>query len=116
MLGMHALHKILIEHAHPRPSRVKPGDFLEIEPDIYGMQVDRNAEEVGKIEANLAELGVTTLPLKEKMFAFMDHAAPAPTGAHAAGQKRWRDFFKAHGVHMQDGGAGISSLIMPELG
>lgn len=116
MSGMHALHKILLEHAHPRPASVKPGDFLEIEPDVFAFQMSSNVEEVGRVEADLAELGVKSLPLKDKMFVFMDHASPAPNAAVAAGQKRWREFFRSHGVPMQDGGAGISHLIMAEQG
>src|SRR6185295_7109878 len=116
MSGMHALHKILRDHAHPRPASVKAGDYLEIEPDVFAFQMAGNAEEVGKVEADLAELGVKSLPLKDKIFAFLDHATPAPNAAVAAGQKRWRDFFHGHGVRTQDGGAGISHLIMSEQG
>lgn len=113
---MHALHKILADHAHPRPVHVNPGDFLEIEPDVFAFQMAGNAEEVNKLETDLAELGVTELPLREKMFPFLDHATPAPSSAIAAGQKRWREFFRSHGIAMQDGGAGISHLIMAEQG
>ncbi len=101
MSGMHALQKILMEHAHPRPSTVEPGEFLEIEPDVFAIQMGTNAEEVDKLEANLAELGVKTLPLKDKMFAFLDHGAPAATGAAAAGHKRWREFFRSRGCLSQ---------------
>jgi 3-isopropylmalate/(R)-2-methylmalate dehydratase large subunit len=111
---MHALHKILLEHAHPRPASVKPGDYLEIEPDVFAFQIAGNAEEVGKVEAELTELGVKSLPLKDKMFVFLDHGSPAPNAAIAAGNKRWREFFRSHGIPMQDGGAGISHLIMAE--
>ncbi|OGA41076.1 MAG: hypothetical protein A3G24_15550 [Betaproteobacteria bacterium RIFCSPLOWO2_12_FULL_62_13] len=113
---MHALHKILADHAHPRPASVKPGDFLEVEPDVFAFQMADNAEEVDKLEADLAELGVKKLPLKDKMFPFLDHGSPAPNSGIAAGQKRWREFFRSHGIPMQDGGAGISHLIMAEQG
>jgi 3-isopropylmalate dehydratase large subunit len=116
MSGMHALHKILVEHAHPRPSSVKPGDFLEIEPDVFAFQMATNAEEVDKLEADLADVGATTFPLRDKMFVFLDHAVPAPTAAIAAGQKRWREFFRSHGVPTTDAGAGISHLVMTEQG
>jgi 3-isopropylmalate/(R)-2-methylmalate dehydratase large subunit len=116
MSSMHALHKILADHAHPRPASVKPGDFLEVEPDVFAFQMAGNAEEVGKLEADLAELGVTSLPLKDRLFPFLDHATPAPNAGVAAGQKRWREFFRSHGIAMQDGGAGISHLIMAEQG
>ena len=32
------------------------------------------------------------------------------------GQKRYRDFFRSHGIAMADAGAGISHLIMTEQG
>ena len=116
MSSVHALHKILADHAYPRRASVKPGDFLEVEPDVFAFQMAYNAEEVTKLEADLAELGVKRLPLKDKMFPFLDHATPAPSSGIAAGQKRWREFFRSHGIPMQDGGAGISHLIMAEQG
>src|SRR3990172_9016938 len=100
MSSMHALHKILVEHAHPRPSSVKPGGFLEVEPDVFAIQMADNAEEVDRLEADLAELGVKKLPLKDKMFVFLDHSAPAPTAGIAAGQKRGRGFFRSHCIPM----------------
>jgi len=116
MNGLHALHKILIEHAHPRPDSVAPGEFLEIEPDVFAVQVATNAEEVARLEADLAELGVGELPLRDRIFPFIDHGAPAPTAGIAAGQKRWRDFYRARGIAVADPGAGISHLIMTEQG
>ncbi len=116
MSNMHALHKILADHAHPRATSVKPGDFLEVEPDVFAFQMADNAEEVTKLEADLSELGVKRLPLKDNLFPFLDHASPAPSSGIAAGQKRWREFFRSHGIPMQDGGAGISHLLMAEQG
>ena len=34
-------------------------------------------------------------PLKDRIFAFQDHGAPAPSPAFAAGQKRWREVIRA---------------------
>lgn len=115
MTKLHALHKILINHAHPRPDTVQPGEFLELEPDVFAVGM-ATAPEFERIEADLNELGVTELPLKEKIFAFLDHHTPAPTAAFATGQKKWREFFRAKGVPMTDGGAGISHLILTERG
>jgi homoaconitase/3-isopropylmalate dehydratase large subunit len=112
MSTMHALHNILIEHTHPRPSSVQPGDFLEIEPDVFAIQMAPNAEEVDGLEANLAEAGVKTLPLKERIFPYNDHGSPPPMAGIAAGQKRWREFFRSRGIPMPDGGAGISHFIL----
>ena len=116
MSGMHALHKILMEHAHPRRTSVSAGEFLEIEPDVFGVSVHYNGHDADKLAADLAELGVNELPLREQIFAFLDHGAPAPSPAFATGQKRWRDFLRAHGVPSTDGGAGIAHVIMPERG
>ncbi|MEA3152893.1 MAG: hypothetical protein QOK44_482 [Betaproteobacteria bacterium] len=116
MTGMHALQKMLGEHAHPKADRVQAGDFLEIEPDVFAFGVSYNAQEADKLEADLAELGVKQFPLKDKIFAFQDHGAPAPSGAFAAGQKKWREVFRSRGIPVADPGAGISHLIMTERG
>ena len=42
MAGMHALHKILANVARPQRNSVTPGEFLEIEPDIFGVIVAVN--------------------------------------------------------------------------
>lgn len=116
MSGMHALHKIIIDHAHPKCAAVTAGEFLEIEPDVFGVSIHYNGEEADRIKADLSDLGVTKLPLQDRIFAFLDHGAPAPSPAFAAGQKRWRDFLRSHGIGATDGGAGIAHLIMPERG
>ena len=116
MTGMHAIHKIMAEHAHPRTTFVSPGDFLEIEPDVFAVSVTYNAENVAKLEQDLKKLRIKELPLRERIFAFHDHAAPAPTPAYATGQKAYRDFFRSRGIKMADAGAGISHLIMSEQG
>ncbi len=116
MSAMHALYKILMEHAHPRRSSVSAGEYLEIEPDVFAVGIAYNQEEVNRLEENLGKLRIKDFPLGDRIFAFLDHAAPAPTPNYAAGQKRWREFLKPHGVAAADGGAGISHLIMPEQG
>jgi len=116
MPGLHALQKILAAHASPCPSSIEPGEFLQIEPDVFAVQVATNIEEVDRLEADLGDLGVEELPLKSKIFPFIDHGAPAPTAGIAAGQKRWRDFYRRHGIAIADPGAGISHLILTERG
>lgn len=116
MPGLHALQKILREHAHPKPASVTPGEFLEIEPDVFAFGVSYNPEEVDRLEADLADMGVKEFPLKDRMFVFHDHGAPAPSAAFAAGQKRWREVFRSRGIPVTDPGAGISHLIMTEQG
>lgn len=115
MTGLHALHKILRDHAHPRPTTVEPGEFLELEPDVFAVGISTTPE-FERIEADLAELGVTELPLKKKIVPFLDHHTPAPTAAFAMGHKKWREFFRSHGIPCGDGGAGISHLILTERG
>jgi len=116
MPAMHALHKIMMAHAHPRPDSVVPGQFLELEPDVFAVQVGTNPEETDRLEADLAELGVKELPLRDRIFPFIDHGAPAPTTGIATGQKRWRDFYRSRGIPVADPGAGISHLLLTESG
>jgi homoaconitase/3-isopropylmalate dehydratase large subunit len=113
---MHALHKILAAHAHPRLASVAPGDFLEIEPDAFGFTIASNEEEVGVVQADLTDLGVEHLPLKERIFPVLTHATPAPNSATAAGQKRWREFFRRQGIPILEGGTGIHHLLLAEQG
>ena len=60
---MHALHKILIEHAHPKIPSVMPGEFLEIEPDVFAVSIHYNGQDADSLKADLAELGVKEPPL-----------------------------------------------------
>ena len=87
MPALHALQKILRAHAHPQPETVSPGEFLEIEPDVFAFGISYNAEEVDKFEADLAELGVKDFPLKDRMFIFHDHAA-LHQGASCTSERR----------------------------
>lgn len=116
MAGLHALQKMLGAHAHPPRTTVTPGEYLEIEPDVFAFGISYNAEEVDKFEADLAELGVKDFRLRDRIFAFQDHGSPAPSPAFAAGQKRWRDVFRSRGIPVTDPGAGISHLQMTEGG
>lgn len=116
MSGMHALHKILAKCTRPQRSTVEQGEFLEIEPDVFGVIVGVNGSEAKRLTADLEELGIKDVPLKNRIFAVADHASPAPTVAIAASQKLWREFFKAHGIRAFDGGAGISHLVLCEEG
>ncbi len=116
MGGMHALHKILANCARPRRTSVAPGEFLEIEPDVFGVIVGINGSDAKRIVADLEELGIKELPLKDRIYAVADHASPAPTVAIAGAQKLWRDFFRSHGIRTFDGGAGVSHLVLCEEG
>lgn len=116
MAGMHALHKILANVARPKPQTVTPGEFLEIEPDIFGVIVGVNGSEAKRMDAELEELGIRQIPLRDRIVAVADHASPAPTVAIAASQKLWRDFFRKHGIRAFDGGAGVSHLVLCEEG
>jgi 3-isopropylmalate/(R)-2-methylmalate dehydratase large subunit len=113
---MHALHKILANCARPQKKSVTEGEFLEIEPDIFGVIVGVNGVEAKRMDADLEELGIRDVPLKDRIVAVADHASPAPTVAIAASQKLWRDFFRKHGIRTFDGGAGVSHLVLCEEG
>src|SRR5688572_6009897 len=116
MSGMHALHKIIAARAHPQRTLVTPGEFVEIEPDVFSIILSPNGSDAKKLIADLDELGVKDLPLKDRIFAVSDHASPAPTMQFATSQKLWRDFFRQHGVKVFDGGAGVSHLVLCEEG
>ena len=113
---MHALHKIITNCARPKSSTVTPGSFVEIEPDVFSVILSPNGSDAKKLMADLDELGVKELPLKERIFAVSDHASPAPTMQLAASQKLWCDFYRSHGVRVFDGGAGVSHLVLCEEG
>src|ERR1700704_2128372 len=116
MAGLHALQKILAAHAQPKRTSVTPGEYLQLVPDVFAFGISYNAEEADRFEANLADLGVKEFPLKDRIFVFQDHGAPAPSPAFAAGQKRWREVIRSRGIPVTDPGAGISHLIMTEQG
>jgi homoaconitate hydratase family protein len=113
---MHALHKIIAAHATGEPADVRPGAIVEAVPDVFAIGVERNGDEIEAIEADLMDLGVSDLPLTDRIVAFFDHAAPAPFPAAAVGQKKWIQFFRKHGIPVADPGAGVSHLILPEQG
>ena len=115
-MAMHALHKILADKSRPRRAAVTPGEYIEIEPDAYSAIVGVNAGEARRMAADLAELGIKELPLRDRIFANADHASPAPTVAFAASQKAWRDFYRSYGIKIFDGGMGVSHLVMVEQG
>jgi 3-isopropylmalate/(R)-2-methylmalate dehydratase large subunit len=115
-MSLHALHKILADKARPQRATVTPGEYLEVEPDAYSAIVGVNAGEAKRLAADLEELGVKEIPLRDRIYANSDHAAPAPTPAFAASQKAWRDFYRSHGITVFDGGMGVSHLVMVEQG
>ena len=81
MAGLHALHKILAAHAQPARTTVTPGEYLQLVPDVFAFGISYNAEEANKFEATMQDLGVKEFPLRERIFAFQDHGAPAPSPA-----------------------------------
>ncbi len=116
MSGMHALHKMLADKARPQRKAVAPGEYIEVEPDAYSAIVGVNAGEARRLAADLDELGIRELPLRDRIYANADHASPAPTVAFAASQKAWRDFYRQYGITIFDGGMGVSHLVMVEQG
>lgn len=116
MEKMHAVHKLLAEHARPQRSSVDVGEVIEVELDVVALGVGRNAREVARLEDDLAELGVTALANQDRIVVYFDHAAPAPFPEAAAGQKAWHDFFRKRGIPVADPGSGIAHLTLPEQG
>ncbi len=119
---MHALHKILADHARPQRASVTPGEFLEIEPDVFGVIVALNATEAKRLPPTRGARRASSrgrvdeLPLRDRIYAVSDHAGPTPSVALAAAHQAWRSFFKSRGIRIFDAGAGISHLILVEQG
>lgn len=114
--AQHALHKIIAHRTRPQRGTVTPGEFVEIEPDVFSVILSPNGSDAKKLMADLEELGVKELRLKDRIYAVSDHASPAPTMQLAASQKLWRDFYRDKGVRVFDGGAGVSHLVLCEEG
>jgi 3-isopropylmalate/(R)-2-methylmalate dehydratase large subunit len=116
MAQLHAVHKLLADHARPQRSSVEIGEILEVEPDVFAVGVGRNANEAKRLKEDLAELGVRELANRDRIVVYFDHAAPAPFPEAAAGQKAWFDFFRENDLQVADPGSGIAHLTLPEQG
>jgi 3-isopropylmalate/(R)-2-methylmalate dehydratase large subunit len=93
---------------------VKPGDFLEIEPDL-GLANDITAplaiEEFGKT-------GARSCAFPDRIWLVPDHFTPNKDILSARQVKVMRDFSRAHpGVHFfEQGEVGVEHALLPELG
>ncbi len=94
--------------------RVKPGDFLEIEPDL-GLANDITAPLA--IE-EFAKTGARRCRYPERIWLVADHFTPNKDILSAQQVKVLREFSRAHeGIHFfEQGEVGVEHALLPELG
>lgn len=111
-MGMTLTEKILAKKAGM--DRVKPGEFLEIEPDL-GLGNDITAplsiEEFDKA-------GARSVCYPDRTFLVPDHFTPNKDILSAQQVKVLRDFSRAHqGIHFfEQGEVGVEHALLPEMG
>jgi 3-isopropylmalate/(R)-2-methylmalate dehydratase large subunit len=93
---------------------VKPGEFLEIEPDL-GLANDITAPVA---IAELAKIGAKTVRYPERIWIVTDHFTPNKDILSAQQVKQCRDWSRAHpGVRFfEQGEVGIEHALLPEMG
>jgi 3-isopropylmalate/(R)-2-methylmalate dehydratase large subunit len=111
-MGMTLTEKILAAKAGTK--RVKPGDFLEVEPDL-GLANDITAPIA--IE-EFEKTGATEVKFPERVFLVPDHFTPNKDILSAQQAKMLRDFARAHkGVRFfEQGEVGVEHALLPEMG
>ena len=107
---MHAIEKILAEHAGVpcvRAGQIVNCDIDMAEVNDLYLQVIRSFREVGAVRVRNPERTIFVL----------DHYAPAPTIQSASNQREMRDFVREQGIsHLFDVNAGVCHQVMPEAG
>lgn len=107
---MHAVHKILANASGKE--FVKPGDFVNVNIDIAGI----NDIYLTVIKA-FEEMEGFEVKYPDKIVFFFDHNAPCPTEAAAYNQKEMRDFAKKYDVkNIFEINKGVCHLVLPESG
>jgi 3-isopropylmalate/(R)-2-methylmalate dehydratase large subunit len=111
-MGMTLTEKILSLKAGQSP--LKPGDFIEIEPDL-GLANDITAPLA--IE-EFEKAGVKNVKYPEKVFLVADHFTPNKDILSAEQVKLLKDFAKKHtGIHFfEQGEVGVEHALLPEIG
>jgi 3-isopropylmalate/(R)-2-methylmalate dehydratase large subunit len=111
-MGMTLTEKILAYKGGKE--RVKPGDFLEVEPDL-GLANDITAPiAIEEFEKS----GAREVRYPERTFLVADHFTPNKDILSAQQAKVLRDFSRAHdGVHFfEQGEVGVEHALLPEMG
>ena len=109
-MGQTFAEKVLTRHSGNR--QVKPGDIVEISPQI-ALSHDNTAAIVGIFQ----QMGGEKVFNPQIHAIFLDHAAPAPTTKHAENHRIIRDFVRDQGIpHFFDVGRGICHQVLVEEG
>ncbi|MEE9512571.1 MAG: aconitase family protein, partial [Anaerolineales bacterium] len=109
-MGQTFAEKILARHSGKR--QVKPGDIVEISPQV-ALSHDNTAAIVGIFQ----QMGGKKVFSPGRHAIFLDHAAPAPTTKHAENHRIIRDFVREQGLpHFFDVGRGICHQVLVEEG
>ena len=109
-MGKTFAEKILARHSGKR--QVKPGDIVEISPQV-ALSHDNTAAIVGIFQ----QMGGKKVFNPGMHAIFLDHAAPAPTTKHAENHRIIRDFVRLQGIpHFFDVGRGICHQVLVEEG
>ncbi|MCK5319066.1 MAG: 3-isopropylmalate dehydratase large subunit, partial [Anaerolineales bacterium] len=109
-MGQTFAEKILGRHSGKR--QVKPGDIVEISPQV-ALSHDNTAAIVGIFR----QMGGKKVFSPQMHAIFLDHAAPAPTTKHAENHRIIRDFVRLQGIpHFFDVGRGICHQVLVEEG
>ncbi len=109
-MGQTFSEKILARHSGKR--LVKPGDIVEISPQV-ALSHDNTAAIVGIFQ----QMGGKKVFNPGMHAIFLDHAAPAPTTKHAENHRIIRDFVREQGIpNFFDVGRGICHQVLVEEG
>ncbi|MEE9514176.1 MAG: 3-isopropylmalate dehydratase large subunit [Anaerolineales bacterium] len=109
-MGQTFAEKILARHSGKR--LVKPGDIVEISPQV-ALSHDNTAAIVGIFQ----QMGGKKVFNPGMHAIFLDHAAPAPTTKHAENHRIIRDFVREQGIpNFFDVGRGICHQVLVEEG
>jgi 3-isopropylmalate/(R)-2-methylmalate dehydratase large subunit len=111
-MGMTLTEKVLAARAGL--SSVKPGEFLEVEPDL-ALANDITAP---LALAEFKKAGGRRVRYPERVFLVADHFTPNKDIESAEQAKLLRDFARAHdGIHFyEQGEVGVEHALLPEIG
>lgn len=92
-------------------SSARAGDVLDIRPDVV-FSHDNSAA----ILRIFNQIGAPAVVRPERLAITLDHAAPAPTTAHAQNHADIRAFAAQHGIRLFEVGRGICHQVLSEEG
>lgn len=107
---MHALHKILADHAGK--AKVSPGEIVNCRVDIAGIN-----DLYPQTMYSFFEIGGQRVKDPQNVLIFLDHYAPASTIRQAENQKQFRQFAKEQDIPgLMDVHEGVCHQVMADKG